>query len=58
MDMKYNRPMLAYDVPCSALIFILWAYTPEEYVMGPFQEEKLAYLEMLDRMIEDENDGF
>lgn len=59
MDMKYNRSMLAYDVRFSALMFIISGGAPvQEYVMGPSQEEKMAYLEMLDRMREDRHDGF
>ena len=59
MDMKYNGSMLAYDVPCSALFFIISGGAPvQEYVMGPSWEEKMAYLEILDRMREDKDDGF
>ena len=50
--------MLAYDVPVSALIFILWAGIPvEEYIKAPSQEETLAYIEMLRKIQESENDG-
>ena len=50
--------MLAYDVPLSALLFIMWAGVPvQEYITGPTEEEKLAYIEMLNRIIENENDG-
>jgi hypothetical protein len=50
--------MLAYDVPLSALLFILWAGVPvEEYIKGPSQEETLAYIEMLRKIQENENDG-
>lgn len=56
--MEYNSNMLAYDVPLSALIFILWAGVPViEYINGPTEEEALAYIEMLNKIIEDENDG-
>lgn len=56
--MEYNTNMIAYDVPLSALLFILWAGVPvEEYIKGPTEEEKLAYIEMLNRIIESENDG-
>jgi hypothetical protein len=51
--------MLSYDVPLSALLFILWAGVPvEEYIVNrATEEEKLAYIEMLNRIIENENDG-
>jgi hypothetical protein len=50
--------MLAYDVPLSALLFILWAGVPvEEYIKGPSQEETLAYIEKLRKIQEGENDG-
>ena len=58
MNMEYNSNMLAYDVPVSALIFILWAGIPvEEYIKAPSQEETLAYIEMLRKIQESENDG-
>lgn len=50
--------MLAYDVPLSALIFIMWAGVPvQEYINGPTEEETLAYIEMIRKIIENENDG-
>ena len=56
--MEYNSNMLAYDVPLSALIFILWAGVPvQEYIKGPSEEDALAYIEMLRRIQESENDG-
>ena len=57
--MEYNSNMLAYDVPLSALLFILWAGVPvEEYIVNrATEEETLAYIEMLNRIIENENDG-
>jgi hypothetical protein len=56
--MEYNSNMLAYDVPLSALLFILWAGVPvEEYIKGPSQEETLAYIEKLRKIQESENDG-
>ena len=56
--MEYNTNMIAYDVPYSALFYILWAGIPvEEYITGPSQEETLAYIEMLRRIQESENDG-
>jgi hypothetical protein len=58
MIMEYNTYMLAYDVPLSALLFILWAGVPvEEYIKGPSQEETLAYIEKLRKIQESENDG-
>ena len=56
--MEYNIYMLAYDVPLSALIFILWAgVTVQEYINGLTEEESLAYIEMLKKIQENENDG-
>jgi len=51
--------MLAYDVPLSALLFILWAGVPvEEYIVNrATEEETLAYIEMLKRMQKNKNDG-
>ena len=58
MDIKYNGSMLAYDVPCSALFFIISGGAPvQEYVMGPSWEEEMAYLEMIRKIIDNENDG-
>ena len=55
--MEYNTNMIAYDVPLSALLFILWAGVPvEEYIKGPSQEETLAYIEMLKKIQENENE--
>ena len=49
--------MLAYDVPLSALLFILWAGVPvEEYIMGS-EEQRLAHMEYIRSLYEDENDG-
>ena len=59
MDMKYNGFMLAYDVPLSALLYIAYAGVPEEYIVNrATEEETLAYIEILDRMREDKDDGF
>lgn len=57
--MEYNSNMLAYDVPLSALIFILWAGVPvEEYVVNrATEEETLAYMDMIRKIIENEKDG-
>jgi len=51
--------MIAYDVPYSALFYILWAGIPvEEYIVNrATEEETLAYIEMLNKIIENENDG-
>jgi hypothetical protein len=47
--------MIAYDVPLSALLFILWAGVPvEEYIKGPTEEEALSYIEMIRKIIADE----
>jgi hypothetical protein len=52
--MEYNTYMKAYDVPLSALLFILWAGVPvEEYIVGPDMptEEQLdKYIAMLRRI--------
>ena len=51
--------MVAYDVPLSALLFIIWAGVPvEEYIVNrATEEETLAYIEMLRKIQESENDG-
>ena len=51
--------MIAYDVPYSALFYILWAGVPvEEYIVNrATEEETLAYIEMLRKIQESENDG-
>jgi hypothetical protein len=49
--------MLAYDVPLSALLFVIWAGVPAEYTDEPTEEEILAYIQMLKNIIENENDG-
>jgi hypothetical protein len=52
---EYNSKMIAYDVPLSALLFIMWAGIPvEEYIKGPTEEETLAYIEMIRKIIADE----
>ena len=57
--MEYNTNMIAYDVPYSALFYILWAGVPvEEYIVNrATEEETLAYIEMLRKIQESENDG-
>ena len=50
--------MLAYDVPLSALLYIAYAGVPEEYIFNrATEEETLAYIEMLKKIQESENDG-
>lgn len=49
--------MLAYDVPLSALLYIVYAGVPEEYIKGPTEEETRAHIEMIRRIIQDGNDG-
>ena len=51
--------MLAYDVPLSALLYILYAGVPvQEYIVNrATEEETLAYIEMLKKIQESENDG-
>ena len=49
--------MLAYDVPFSALFFILYAGVPvKEYKMGS-EEQRLDNMEYLRSLYEGENDG-
>jgi hypothetical protein len=54
--MEYNTNMIAYDVPLSALFFILWAGVPVEHKIGS-EEQKLAHMEYLRSLYEGENDG-
>lgn len=55
--MEYNTNMIAYDVPLSALLFILWAGVPvEEYIIGS-EEQHLDHMEYLRSLYEDKNDG-
>ena len=51
--------MLAYDVPLSALLYILYAGIPvQEYIVNrATEEETLAYIEMIRKIIDNENDG-
>ena len=56
--MEDNSNMLAYDVPLSALLYIVYAGVPAEYIVNkPTEEETLAYVEMLKKIQESENDG-
>lgn len=48
--------MLAYDVPLSALLFILWAGVIVEHKIGS-EEQRLAHMEYIRSLYEDENDG-
>ncbi len=48
--------MLAYDVPLSALLYILYAGVPVEHKMGS-EEQRIAHMEYLRSLYEDENDG-
>lgn len=48
----------AYDVPYPALFYIIWAGIPvEEYIMGS-EEQRIAHMEYIASLYEDENDGF
>ena len=50
--------MLAYDVPLSALLYIAYSGVPEEYIVNrATEEETLAYIEMIRKIIDNENDG-
>ena len=53
---RYNRYMLAYDVPISALLYIVYAGIPvQEYIVNRATEEKtIAYIEMIRKIIADE----
>jgi len=42
--------MLAYDVPLSALLFIVYAGMPAENDMGPTEEQLDQYIAMLRRI--------
>lgn len=46
--------MIAYDVPYSALFYILWAGVPVDDEYEPTEEETLAYIEMIRKIIADE----
>ena len=53
--MEYNTNMIAYDVPYSALFYIIWASIPVEHKIGS-EEQHLAHMEYLRSLYEDEND--
>ena len=57
--MEYNQYMIAYDVPLSALLYILYAGVPvQEYIVNEAtEEETLAYIEMIRKIIDNKNDG-
>lgn len=48
--------MLAYDVPLSALLYIVYAGVPEEYIKRPTEEEDRAHIEMIRKIVENKND--
>ena len=55
-----NKYMLAYDVPLSALFYILWAGIPvEEYIYnkGPNGKEFIDDMDYIASLYEDEDDG-
>ena len=52
--MEYNGKMIAYDVPLSALLFVIYAGVPVDDEYEPTEEETLAYIEMLRKIIADE----
>ncbi len=49
--------MRAYDVPLSALLYIIYAGVPEYDLKGPTGDELEAYIAIMNQIIEDENDG-
>ena len=53
---EYNTYMIAYDVPISTLLFIMWAGIIVEHKIGS-EEQHLAHMEYLRSLYEDENDG-
>jgi len=57
MIMEYNTYMRAYDVPLSALLYIVYAGVPEYDLKGPTGDELEAYIAIMNQIIEDENDG-
>ncbi len=54
LNREYNTYMLAYDVPVSALLFVIYAGVPAEDEYEPTEEETLAYIEMIRKIIENE----
>ena len=67
MDDMSNKYILAYDIPLSALVYIIWAGIPvEEYIYnkakpisnkGPNGEEFIDDMEYIASLYEDEDDG-
>lgn len=51
---EYNTYMIAYDVPLSALLFVIYAGVPVDDEYEPTEEETLAYIEMIRKIIENE----
>lgn len=49
--------MRAYDVPLSALLYIIYAGIPVDDTEGPTEEEILEYIQMLKKIQEEGNDG-
>jgi hypothetical protein len=54
LNREYNTYMLGYDVPVSALLFVIYAGVPAEDEYEPTEEETLAYIEMIRKIIENE----
>ncbi len=52
-NMEYNTYMRAYDVPLSALIYVIYAGIPVNDLEGPTEEELEAYIAMLKRIEEE-----
>ena len=49
-NMEYNTYMRAYDVPLSALLYVIYAGIPVYDLEGPTEEELEAYIAMLKRI--------
>ncbi len=57
LNEEYNRYMIAYDIPLSALLYIIDMGIPLKDMDEATDEEILAYIEMLKRIQEEGNDG-
>jgi hypothetical protein len=57
INLEYNTSMRAYDVPLSALLYIVYAGVPEYDLKGPTGAQLEAYKAIMNQIIEDENDG-
>ncbi len=57
MIMEYNTYMKAYDVPLSALLYIVYAGVPEYDLKGPTGAQLEAYKAIMNQIIEDESNG-